>query len=432
MRTKSLILSILLTSLIVCSGCYDSIEVDDQTYIIAMGFDKGKVEPLKMTLQYANATAINSGGSNGGGGSSSGNVVNVSAEATTIAGGINQMNSYIGKQIDVSHALLLVFSEAYAKQGIAEYLRGITRNRDFRPTMYIAICRGSAEDYLNAIKPIQETDPSKYYQLLYSKFNTTGYSIDSNIYKFYNAMESSAVQSTANLVGVNKYTSTKEFTEDASTYKNKGHMIPFEGDFKAGDLPRIGDQKGELMGLAVFNGDKLVGELDGEASMNYQMITGEFNIATLTIPDPMVPGKYVILNIKQSRRPVSTVDISSSSPKIHTKIQIEGDITIIQSGYNYESTKNLPILDEAIAAFLKKDIEYLVNKTIKDYKSDIFGFGKVVKKQFLTIDKWEAYDWLNKYKNATFSVDVDMKIRRPGLKLRSSQIKSSNGEGESQ
>lgn len=427
MRNK--LLFVILISVVLFPGCYDSIEVDNQTYVIAMGFDVGKICPLKMTLQYANSNALSPGGS--GDSSGVGNVVNISAEATTIAGGLNVINGFVAKDMDVSHALLLVFSEAYAKKGISEYLRGATRNRDFRPTMYIAICRGSAEDYLKSISPKQESDPSKYYELLYSKFSSTGYSIDSNIFKFYGDMESPAIQPTANLVGVNKYNSTKEFTDASSNYKAKGHIIPFEGDFKAGDLPRQGDVKSELMGLAIFDGDKLVGELDGEAAMNYQMITGEFHKATLTIPDPKVPGKYVILDIKQSRSPVNKVDINSSNPKIHTKIQLEGDITIIQSGYNYETLQNLPILESAVEVFVKKDIDYLVNKTITDYKSDIFGFGKEVKKKFWTIQEWEAYDWLAKYKNSTYSVEVDMKLRRPGLKLRTSPITNSEGKGSS-
>jgi spore germination protein KC len=428
MKTKFSLMLAVLINLSVFTGCYDSIEVDEQTYVIAIGIDKGKIAPLKVTIQYANAGALTPGGS---GGSNAGGVLNVTIEAVTMAGALNELNGFIGKTLDVSHALLVVYSEDYARSGLAASMYGINRNRDLRPTMYMAISRGSAENYLKSIIPVQEIDPTKYYEMLFSAFSNTGYSIDTDVFKFYNDMESPAIQPTSNLVGVNKYNSSSEFTDEASTYKEKGHVIPFEGDFKAGDLPRVGDLKGELMGLTVFDGDKLVGELDGEAAMNYLMVTGKFNRGILTIPDPKVPDKYVILNVRQSRKPTNKVDINSSSPKLHTKIQLEGDITIIQSGYNYEELEKLPILESAIEAFVKKDVEYLVNKTIVDYKSDIFGFGKEVKKKFLTIKEWEAYEWLSKYKDSTFSVDVDMKIRRPGLQLRTLPVTNSEGKENS-
>jgi len=43
---------------------------------------------------------------------------------------------------------------------------------------------------------------------------------------------------------------------DNSSYQEKGREFPLEGDFKAGDMPKVGTIKSEVMGLAVFNGSK--------------------------------------------------------------------------------------------------------------------------------------------------------------------------------
>lgn len=143
MRNKLISMLIISISFVAFTGCYDSIEVDEQTYVIAIGFDKGTLSPLKVTIQYANANALTPGGS---GGTNTAGVLDVTIEATTLAGALNEVNGFIGKQLDVSHALLVVFSEELVRAEIAEYMRGINRNRDLRPTMYMAVSRGSAEN----------------------------------------------------------------------------------------------------------------------------------------------------------------------------------------------------------------------------------------------------------------------------------------------
>jgi len=41
-----------------------------------------------------------------------------------------------------------------------------------------------------------------------------------------------------------------------------------------------------------------------------------------------------------------------------------------------------------------------------------------MKGKFLTWDEWTNFNWIEKYPDSEFEVDVDLKIRRPGLMLR--------------
>jgi spore germination protein KC len=430
-RSLILILIVILFSLIF-TGCYDSWEVDDQTYVIAIGIDKGKHSKTNITIQYALANAIGSGNPQGGGGSTGKNVKSVTIEATSLVGSLNMFNQFIAKRLNLSHAVVMVISEELAKEGVKKYLRGIARYREFRPTIYIAIARHSARDYIKSIAPIQEIDPSKFYQLIFEASKTTGYTDNTQFVKFYQKMESPSLQPVAALVDVGKYNSPEEFSGEKSTYKEKEHMIPLEGDYKAGDIPKAGDEAGELMGLAVFAGDKMVGELDGEESMLYLMVTGQLNEGSITLPDPKVPDNYVAINVRQSRKPQKKVDLSGDNPKIHVKIQLEGDFFTIQSGHNYESLAAMPGFEQAASEFVKKDLEYLLNKTASEYKSDICGFGEEARKQFLTIDEWEAYKWLEKYSDSTFDVEVDLKMRRPGQIIRTSPVRGSEIKGDTE
>ena len=432
MGRRSGIVLIICLVLSLFTGCYDSREIDDLTYIIALGLDKGAIEPLRLTLQYAIPKEMGGGGGGGEGGGKGGSksIGSITIECPTLYAGLNMANGFIGKKVNASHAVAIVISEELAKEGVRKYIHAAERGREFRPNMYIVVSNSSAEEYLKQIKPVQEVDPVKYYQLIFTAYQYTGFTPNSSYYHFYQGMTSDSEQPVAILAGVGKYKSSKEFANiEAGTASDKGRTPPLGGDFKAGNLPKIGDQNSEVMGLAVFNGDKFVGEMDGEDSTNFIILKGYFKHAYLTIPDPEVPGYFIVLDIKQNRFPEKKVKIVGDTPQIYTRIKLEADLVSIQSGYNYEDPRNLFIVENAASAFLKEEITKFLYRTAKDFNSDIVGFGKLAARNFLTTKQWEDYRWLDKYKNSNFNVDVEVMIRRPGLIIRTSPVVTSrNGE----
>ncbi|MDT8716898.1 Ger(x)C family spore germination protein [Clostridium sp. 19966] len=429
------IISVLLIFTVSCglfSGCYDKREIDDQTYVIAIGMDKGTVQPLKLTLQYAMTQSVGGGSSGGGSSSGGGNKVlsSVTIDTETFNSGITAANGFIGKRINMSHAIVLVISKELAKEGISKYIYGLSRERHYRPSMFVAVARGSAEGYLNSINPLQEVDPSKYYQLLFNAYKFTGYTANTQFFNFYTHMTALDMQAVAVLAGVSRYQNSDEFKSKYSTYKKKNKIHPSEGDFKAGDIPENNAEKGEIMGLAMFNGDKMIGELDGDETESYLMVTGEFHQSYVSVPDPKFPQESVLLRIEKRKKPKYKTKFINGKSEISIDIKLEGDFVSIQSGYNYENSKNFSIIENAASELISKRINETLNKTAKDYNCDIFGFGKSVKKIFLTNKKWEEFKWLDKYKASSFTVNVDLKLRRTGLIIRTSPTPIAEG-GES-
>ena len=220
------------------------------------------------------------------------------------------------------------------------------------------------------------------------------------------------------LAGVSKYESPDEFSLEDSSYEEKGKPSPFEGDYKAGEAPTVGDLKSELMGLAVFSGGKMVGELDGEESSHYLMVTGDYNYSFITIQDPQSETNFILLSTRLSQKPFQKVDIVDGNPLITSRVYLEADIVAIQSGINYEKSENISILERAAEEQIKQGIIRLFKKTAEEMNCDIFNFGRSIKHRFLTWEEWEKFGWLNRYKDASFDVEVALKVRRPGLMIR--------------
>jgi spore germination protein KC len=471
------IVAVMLLLVMCCglAGCYDAKEVDDLAYVLAIGVDKGQTNLLKVTMQLAVPSALGGGGGGGGGGAGKPYSI-ITLEAPTLTSSLNMANNFMSRRLELSHAEVAVFSEELAKSGtIDEYLRGMIRSREFRPTINIAVCKSPAEEYLRGIKPVLDLDPAKYYELTFSNYRYTGLSIRSQLTEFYADMESSCVQAVAVLAGVNKPKppeggqsggsaqgeqsggsdksdqsgdsggSAKDGQSggsaqgsqaggpqqaampEESTSKSKGRPQPFEGDYEAGSIPRTGDVKGEIEGLAVFDGNRMVGEMDGEAATDYLLVNGDFHNAYKTFGDPQVKGAYVVLNVSQKSKPVRRVKIVDGKPQISVQIALDADIQTIQSGYNYEDVKKLPILEQAVETQFHDEIASFLSQTASTFHSDICGFGDNAKSLFLTWKDWEGYHWLQQYKNAAFDVNVRVRIRRPGLILSSEPIQSSGG-----
>jgi spore germination protein KC len=422
MKNRIRKISIILVIFILClftTGCYDRRELDELAYPIAIGFDKGEGEFLRMSLQIVVPTKVSGGGEGGGGGETGGmgSVSVMTVETPTIYSGLNMVNTYVSKQLNLSHVKAIIFSEELAMEGIEKYINAISRGREFRGTAYVLVAKGtgnSAEKFIREVKPELESNPAKYYEMVLSAYGYTGFTPDATLMSFYWNMTSYTIQPIAVLANVNQFEQSEDITLEYSTYKQKGRDYPLSGDFTAGDMPKVGNLKTEVMGMAVFDGARMVGKMDGEETSYHLMVEGKYGYSYITVPDPEVKDLFVLLNMRQNRQPKKRVEMIGDNPQIEIDIKLEADILSIQSGINYESIEKIGVLEKSIEDFIKKGIERMLKRTAEEFGSDTLGIGETIKRKFLTWKQWTDFDWIQKYRNSSFTVNVDVKIRRPG------------------
>ena len=109
---------ILVILLILSTSSYYGIKgIDNLAYVVAIGLDVGDTEKLKLSLQIS---VPNNGGGDSGSSSQSSSVVVDSIDCSSINTGINLFNSYLGKEVNLSHCKVLIISEELAAQGVNE------------------------------------------------------------------------------------------------------------------------------------------------------------------------------------------------------------------------------------------------------------------------------------------------------------------------
>lgn len=394
-------------------GCFDQREIDQLAYPMAMGLDIGEANKLRLTLQLAAPLSINGGGESGGGGGEGEIAHIITVDTPSIYSGLNLINNIISKEITMSHAQVVVISRRLAEEGISKYLHAIQRGREFRPDIFIMVTENSPDEYFRNVKPLLESSPEKYYELMLGK-NFTSFYPSTRLHEFYYKNESSTVQPVAILTALGKYSSIEQLKDtEENSYNGKTRL---EGEYYAGNMPIVSDQKNEVMGAAVFKNEKMVGMLNGKESECQQMITGDFKYSYITIPDPLEKNLIVVLKILQRKKPVIRADLINGRPKVQINIDLEGDFTSIQSGQNYEQQSH--IIEEAIELIQEKEVLALLEKTRDEFDSDICGIGKYMIRKFPTWDSWEQFNWFEQYKNTEFDVDVNMHIRRTGQMIK--------------
>lgn len=402
MKKKIVCLLLILTlSCFSLTGCYSTRGLETLAYAVAIGIDKGDGNnKLKVTLQLA---VLSDSSSEGGGSTQSQQSTITSVDCSSIDSGISLINSYISKKVNLSHCKAVVSSEEFAYDGLSEELFTLINNLEIRPDCNIIISRCNALDYLQNVQPTLESVSARYYELILNSSEYTAYSQNIALKDFYNSLLNSSSSPYAILGGINNK-STQELSTTSSIYDS-------EGSYKADEAPIISPNGIENMGLAVFSGDKLVGELNGAETLSHIIVTNNLKSAIITIPNPYKQGSVISIYITQTKKTKSSLEFVNNYPYITCDISIAGNVLSLEEGLDYSNKEVVKTLEEYTNSYIKENILSYLYKTAKEYKTDIASFGRLGLKDYLTWQDWVDSNWASNYQNSFFSVNVNSTIQ---------------------
>ena len=430
------------------SASYTSDSVDNISYVIALAVDDNEGEQnLQVTFEFMDTSTFSSESS-----SESKSAIIDTINATSINSAINLLNAYIGKQVNLSHCKVVVFSDKLAKKGINAEVSELMNNIQVRPSTNIIICKGNALEYIQNSTSQLEKILTKYYDIFPNSSEYTGYTSNIMIGEFYNYLTTKECGNLAILGGLNPTispsnssgnpsnqssdgsssggsseessggnssgkssgnSSEKNSGETSNKHKEKPDNTTPLSEMISGNAPILGERGTENIGLAVLKDGIYVGDLSAKDTLCHTLISGEVNSFLLTINNTEIYEKYLDIELFENMSPKITVEIENDAPKIIINIKLIGRISGIKDGINYSdepSNLNLEKISNATEQSIKTSIEEYLNKTSTKFKCDIDYFYNYAKRKFFTIQDWRNYDWSNKYLNSNFDVNVDAKV----------------------
>ncbi|MEF3303280.1 Ger(x)C family spore germination protein [Paenibacillus sp. GYB003] len=401
------LLMLALFALPMLTGCWDRLEIEERAVVLGISIDvadegavkeedevshlKGKFPaPEKDLIRVAAQIALpgqiplGPGEAGGGGGKSAGQTVWViDVVGHTIDDAIMNLQQQISGRLFFGHLRVIVVSEDVARKGLQNVNDYFRRNSEVRRMAWMLIARGNAEELMKAA-PKLERVPTLY---LISTMDSAV-----RLGKFPN-----------DFVG--------NFWSDLSK-KGKEGFLPYVGIMK--------EQNVEIMGLAYFKSEKMVGTTKPMEIGAYMGVKGIRQAGYRGIVS-LDGSSDTITLLATSRRSKIEVDIKNGLPHVTVSIFIELNIEEKMNERflinNPDIIKKIEIEDEKASIKLH---EGLIEQT-QESGSDIFGFGEYVRakqpkywnEHIKTKEKWQEM-----YKDISVDVNVDIRIRRVGMKTK--------------
>lgn len=390
---KIFILTIILILLVAFNSSYSALNLDNLAFVIGLGIDVSDTKEIKVTFQFVKPPSTSEGSNE------ESQIIVDSVDTNSIANAITIMNTYFAKRLDLSHCRIIVFSEEIAKQGISNYIYTLMNDVQIRPSANIIVSKCNAEYYINSCNPSLENSISRYYDLFPDSSKYTGYLTNASIGDFFNSLICNYCDPYTILGGV---TSANNGSSQISSAN--------DSDVQSGASPISGTKGVENIGMAVFNDDKLVGELNAIETVCFNILEKKLDSFVISVPDPNNENTNMDIFLTFKPKSNINVEIINGSPYIQINYYFEGKVYSIEENSSYLDDSTLTDISNSCNKYLQSTITDYLYKTSQKFKSDINSFGKYVLSNFKTNKEFKNYNWLNNYINSTFEVKINTDI----------------------
>ena len=367
---------LILPAVLLLLGCMQSKNIDEYAYVLNVGVERGTTMPYLVTFLVSAP-----------GGTEEIKVENkvISAEARSFSEAYETLNAAYPSRLSFSRASLLVIGEDLAKEGEqTAFLNFAFGKPDLWPNLRVVVAKGPIRDVFEGWT--SDADPSlrKIKTAVGDLSQASGITADAGYGMYLEAISSDRFDAMLAYAGVNEYGITEDLVGNEA-YPYVGGSLLVESLLKT-----------STAGSAIFDGDRMVGILDGRHTMEVLMVTDAFRRGELgfTLPD----GQMLRVSLYRMRAP----KIRLGDGTAEVELFLEAD--------PFEP-ETLPMRSDELKAFLKEQLEtelFTVFSAIQSVKSDVMGFGRFAAKRFIRVSDWERYDWKEQYRTLRVRFSVSL------------------------
>ncbi|MDP4084341.1 MAG: Ger(x)C family spore germination protein [Bacillota bacterium] len=344
------------------SGCGGYKDIDKRFFVVAIGIDAAKSHTKKYLISLKFAIPSVEKKPN--------DFIIVSEEADTMAEAVRIIKTKVDKEVDFSHAKVVVFNEKIVQKKMEPHLiYWFSRRRDIQKILWTVIGRPTALEVLKT-KPKFEQIPSNSMFLALGKEGTeTPYIFGEYLFDF-----------------------KKRLIE-------KG-LDPF--------MPIIEVKKGLLVinTAGLFNKKRLKMVLTPEQTKLLYYIFNSEQKSAIKVKSRKL---YFIIDTQKIK---SSYKMDTSNPNhsiIKTKIKIKGRL---EEAMFSPKNSELPAYEKLAEKDIDKQVKNLLLK-LQKANLDPIGFGLYYRARHFQNNDWKT--WQHIYPNLTFEVHTDVHIEDTGL-----------------
>ncbi|MDR6549238.1 Ger(x)C family spore germination protein [Paenibacillus qinlingensis] len=373
----------LVPSLLMLTGCWDRIEVNDVALITGAAIDKVGPNTILLSVQiFVPRTSSNNG--MGGQGANVGNQASIVTSATgeNIPDALSHIQEKLPRKLFWGHAEVFIFSEDIAKDGIRDEIDYLMRAPQPRERAYMYVTKGKARQMLTTQSFLERNSAEIMREISKGKLSL-----------------SVTLADLAHML-------VKETGAAATPWIE---MLPASAPNNYDSIPS------PVNGTAIFKDGKMVGVVDEFTTRGILWIRNEIKQAVVTVnPEEKSPNS-VSLRLTTSKTKIK--------PLIHNgiwtlDIQIRTENNALQNSTNLKLSsdpKAVKIIESAMNEDIEDRVRIALNKVQKELQADIFDFGGAFHRAYPKEWEQQKSHWEDIFPTIEVTIQPHATIQRPGL-----------------
>lgn len=357
-------------SIVLISGCWNSLEIDEVLMVLGAGIDKTENGYL-MSVEYLQT----SGGPAADQAQNQGKII--SMEGETIQDSVRSMIRKSKRRMFFTHTKVWIFSERLARHNLVQAMYAMRRNQMPRLNSFLLITPEQPKDILSATTVSEDL---------------------------------TSVEMAASLEAT-RFTSQFEPMEMKTAFKMLSGPIP------TCYIPIIQTSKDdeqivtEVVGSAIIKNEKMVGKLNVLETKGLLYLRGDASGGSITAE--INDGQTISLEVQNEA--VSIVP-HLNGEKLSVNIDIDVEGTLADTPTEMEvNEQTIHQMEQLLSQDLKHMTALTLTKLQKDLKTDVVDIGLHVYRDYP--QQWHSIknDWDDIFANAEIHVNVHISIFHKGL-----------------
>lgn len=388
---------------LLAGGCWNRREVETLGFVIAVGVDRSPEGRVELTAQIAIPSLLGGGGGvlGGGGGGGGGGVPprrafwTITSAGDTVFDAVRNFLSQSTRRINWSHNEVIVFSEAYARNGVRDALDFFDRDGEPRRTAWVMVARDTPiQAILTADFPTERLGGVAIDELISVSRSGLGKAHHADLNHFLRSLSAPGMEPFATGLML------------AATERGT------PGEEKQGVLK----QHLRALGNAVFRGDRMVGWIDERESRGMVFMHETLTSTILVVPCPGEEERKVSIEVLHTSSSI-TPEVKNGRIAMKIELSLEGNVGDVGCSKRPDQ-QWVRSVERRVAAEVRKEVELVLKRTQKELKVDMIGFGLALYRHEPRM--WEQVKdrWDELFPDVPVTVDVQANVRRTGLTRR--------------
>lgn len=372
---------------VLCLGCWDNRDINNLGIITVLGFDIITTEDGEDLWQVSSFVmqAGTAGVGAAAGGQEAKPEIVWSGQGLTISEAILDFIKRSPKAPFFADAYSMILGERAAKEELLAIVDYLNRLREQRPGAFVMVTKGNASELFVA-EPEASISVSRDLKNL--------------------------AQTASDIKGIARGVKLMDFTADILSKDRDPvasevrliHTKEKRGEELAGPPKAI-----LVEGLAIFKEDKLVGWLNKEETIGYNLLTNKITRGDVII-QVKKEGKWFVFLVERSKPEIKA---KLSENKLTIKIMIEASGRITEANGINLAPSEIKEVEEAISEQIGEMVMDTI-ATVRGYESDCLGFSEKLHRY--SPEDWKKIEthWRETFLEADVEVNVNAKVENTG------------------